>query len=104
MTDAPTMHHSLRKSFVRARLLVILLGTGEAHANHLADLAGISSQVLRWAMHGHASKRPRYAVQHGLVTLGLVEVARDEKHVVHRITPRGATLARELLQDRRRWR
>jgi predicted transcriptional regulator with HTH domain len=98
MVADPIETLSTRRSHVRSRILLILASRGELQAGHLAQLAGIDSRRLRWAMHG---KPPHYRVELALVRASLVEEVRRGRWLRYRITPSGRTVVRLLLRERR---
>lgn len=88
---------SIRRSRVRARVLVMLCSMGEGYVASIARAAGVEWRRCAGALTG---RMPDYRPELGLVALGLVEERRTANGRLYRPTRRGLRKARSLAK---RW-
>lgn len=94
----PTQTHmSMRRAKNRERLLVLLSSLGESHSNRLAVALGVPASRVKWMMLG---KRPHYAPELSLVTLGLAVELATSRGRVYQITALGRRKARSIVAAR----
>lgn len=98
MDSTVTQRLSLRRSHLRARILIILMRRGTLTMGHLADLAGVEERRVRWALYGSEGT---YREDLALVRCGLVVERTSAAGAVLRLSSAGAALARATMHERR---
>lgn len=93
-----TRRRSLLRSFVRARVAILLLQRGTLHAGDLMSLASIDAWTLKMATIGGSRF---YRRDLGLLSCGIVEELRVGREVRYRLTGAGRVEAKRLLRERR---
>jgi predicted transcriptional regulator with HTH domain len=87
------LHRSLRRSRIRARIILALRRHGELHVEMLAQKVGTSRIMVRQAMHGQL---PYYRRDLSPVGMGLVARRTRSGLPAYRLTPAGEHVAEEL--------
>lgn len=90
---------AIRRSRVRARVLICLASLGECYLGQLARVSGVDRSRIAWILHG---RMPYYKPELSLVPLGLAEVEMTSTGRVYRITRRGLRHARSLTSRRKK--
>lgn len=89
---------SMRKSYLRAELLLAIVRRERARITDVADDLGLPCCRVEWMLHG---KRPFYAPERSLVAVGLVREIRERGDIFLEATTDG-TRAAERIHERRR--
>lgn len=90
---------ALRRSRIRAEILLVLLEHGRLSLADLARMIGANQSNVYWAIWGDNEVDParkRYKITESLVVLGLVDLVEIDDTKAYELTPLGQAIARRL--------